>query len=134
MNALDVYHEGQIEPIAECLAVALELATVIGSRVAADVDAVLVEWRSVNTDRAGSASHELPALLVEQPVVNVSYVASCLAISERTARSLVATACGRDILQKMGNARRGAFYQAADLISVLEEASSLQGIRRIAAR
>jgi hypothetical protein len=34
----------------------------------------------------------------------------------------------------MGNAKRGAFYQAPDLIAVLEEASSLEGIRRIAAR
>ena len=32
----------------------------------------------------------------------------------------------------MGNAKRGAFYQASDLIAVLEEASSLEGIRRIA--
>lgn len=49
-------------------------------------------------------------------------------------RNLVETACERGILAKMGNAKRGAFYQAPDLIAVLEEVSSLQGIRRIAAR
>ena len=38
------------------------------------------------------------------------------------------------VVAKMGNAKRGAFYQACDLIAVLEEASSLEGIRRIAAR
>ncbi|MBR2684140.1 MAG: Fic family protein [Atopobiaceae bacterium] len=134
MHALDAYHEGQIEPIVECLADALELAVVIGSRVASDVDSVLAEWRSLNTDRAGSSSHRLPALLVEQPVVNNEYVANRLAITDRAARTLVQVACERGILQKMGNARRGAFYQATALISVLEEASSLQGIRRIAAR
>ena len=134
MEALDAYHDGAIEPIIECLTDALELSVVIGARIASDVDGTLAEWASTNADRKGSASHRLPALLVEQPVVNVAYVASHLAITDRAARNLVETACDRGILAKMGNAKRGAFYQATDLIAVLEEASSLQGIRRIAAR
>ena len=134
MHSLDAYHGGGVEPIIECLADALELSVVIGSRIASDVDGVLAEWASANTDRAGSASHRLPALLVEQPVVSASYVASHLGITDRAARNLIESACERGILAKMGNARRGAFYQAVDLIAVLEEASSLEGIRRIAAR
>lgn len=134
MGALDAYHGGAVEPIVECLADALELAVVIGSRIASDVDGVLAGWASANTDRAGSASHRLPALLVEQPVVDVAYVASHLGITDRAARNLVEVACERGILAKMGNAKRGAFYQAPDLIAVLEEASSLEGIRRIATR
>jgi len=134
MDALDAYHDGAVEPMIECLADALELAAVIGSRIASDVDEVLGGWASANTDRSGSASHRLPALLVEQPVVDVAFVASRLGITDRAARNLVETACERGILAKMGNAKRGAFYQAPDLIAVLEEASSLEGIRRIAAR
>ena len=134
MDALDAYHAGAIEPMIECLADALELAVVIGSRIASDVDEVLAGWAIENTDRAGSASHRLPALLVEQPVVDVAFVASRLGITDRAARNLVEVACERGILAKMGNAKRGAFYQAPDLIAVLEEASSLEGIRRIAAR
>lgn len=134
MGALDAYHEGEIEPIVSCLADALELAVVIGSRIAADVDVILGTWRSSNADRAGSASHRLPALLVEQPVVDVGFVSRRLGITDRAGRALIQTACKRGILSKMGNARRGAFYQATDLIGILEEASSLQGIRRIAAR
>ncbi|MBS7407412.1 MAG: hypothetical protein KIG15_07235, partial [Coriobacteriales bacterium] len=87
-----------------------------------------------NTDRAHAASHRLPALLVKQPVVDVVYVAEHLGISSRAARSLVEIACERGILAKIGNVQRGAFYQAPELIAVLEEASSLDGIRRIAAR
>ena len=134
MGALDTYHDGAVEPMIECLADALELAAVIGSRIASDVDEVLGGWASANTDRSGSASHRLPALLVEQPVVDVAFVASRLGITDRAARNLIETACERGILAKMGNAKRGAFYQASDLIAVLEEASSLEGIRRIAAR
>lgn len=134
MGALETYHDGAVEPIIECLADALELAAVIGSRIASDVDGILAGWASANADRAGSASHRLPALLVEQPVVDVAYVSSRLGITDRAARNLVEVACERGILAKMGNAKRGAFYQAPDLIAVLEEASSLDGIRRIAAR
>ena len=134
MGALDTYHDGAVEPMIECLADALELAAVIGSRIASDVDGVLGGWASANTDRSGSASHRLPALLVEQPVVDIAFVALRLGITDRAARNLVEVACERGILAKMGNAKRGAFYQASDLIAVLEEASSLEGIRRIAAR
>ncbi len=134
MHALDAYHDGDIEPIVVCLADALELAVVIGSRIARDVDGVLQAWRKENRDRKGSASHRLPALLVEQPVVDVAYVAQGLGVTHRAAQSLVNTACERGILEKMGNAQRGAYYVAFALVEILEEASSLQGIRRMASR
>lgn len=134
MAALDAYHEGSIKEIITCLVDAVELAVVVGARIASDVDEVFYAWRAQTTDRADSASHRLPALLVEQPVVNTTYVAQKLGVSDRTARTLVESACERGILSKMGNARRGAYYQATALVNILEEASSIQGIRRIAAR
>ena len=133
MHALDDYHTGKIEPIIACLTDALELAVVIGAHIATDVDNVLEAWQATNTDRAGSASHRLPALLVEQPVVDVTFIATQLSITDRAARTLIDNACERGILSKIGNAQRGAFYQASELIDIIEEASSLQGIRRIAA-
>lgn len=63
-----------------------------------------------------------------------NYVAAGLKIGERAARTVIETACERGILAKMGNRKRGAYYQASELIAILEEASSLQGIRRLAAR
>lgn len=134
IGALEAYHDGAIEPIIECLADALELAVVIGSRIASGVDKILARWTSENTDRVGSASHRLPMLLAEHPVVNAAFVASHLDITDRAARNLIEVACERGILAKIGDAKRGAFYQAPELIAVLEEASNLQGIRRIATR
>lgn len=134
MMALDAYHEGEIEPIIRCLANALELAVVVGSKISRNVDGLLENWAGRNSDRKGSASHGLSLLLVGQPVVNAPYVASGLKISERAARTVIETACERGILAKMGNRKRGAYYQASELIAILEEASSLQGIRRLAAR
>lgn len=134
MLSLDAYHDGEIEPIIERLIDALELAIVLGSRIASDVDEVLNRWRECITERKGSAAHRLPPLLVEQPVVSAAYVADKLTITDRAARNLVETACDRGILAKMGNAKRGVFYQASEFIEILEEASSIQGIHRIACR
>ncbi|MEG1913433.1 MAG: hypothetical protein RR091_13215, partial [Cloacibacillus sp.] len=130
MEALDAYHEGEIEPIVGLLIDALELAVVVGSHIASDVDEILAGWREHTTQRKGSAIYQLPALLVEQPVVSIASVADKLKISDRAARSLVEIACDRKILTKIGSAQRGAFYQASELIEILEEASSIQGIRR----
>lgn len=134
MEALAAYHDGNLEPIIIRLADALELACVIGLRIGDDVAEVLDRWEEANTDRKGSASLRLPALLVEQPVVNIAYIISHLGISDRAARNLVETACERRILERTGTERRGVFYQATELIAILEEASGLEGIRRIAAR
>lgn len=134
MDALNAYHDGDIERIIGQLLDALEFAIVVGARIADSVDAVLDDWRARNTDRRTSASHDLPVLLVKQPVVNVAYVSGALGVTDRAARSLVAVACERGILTKVGNAKRGAFYQASELLEILEEASNIAGIRRLAAR
>jgi Fic family protein len=133
MEALNAYHSGNIEEIIDCLTDALELAVVIGAKMASRVDRVLDSWRTMNTDRSDSISHRLPVLLVEQPAINTSYMAQRLGISDRAARRAISQACERGILTKVGNAQRGAFYQATDLITIPEEASSVPNIRRMVA-
>ena len=75
----------------------------------------------------------LPNLLAKQPVVNASFVATELGISTRTAATIIERACEMGMLSPMGNRRRGVFYQCDELIAVLEDVSSMQGIRRILA-
>jgi Fic family protein len=131
MSAISAYQTGDIEPIVERIIDALDMAVIIGERTAAQVDAVLDGWEETISERKASAIHRLPEVLVEQPVVNIAYLARALGITERAASSLVERACEYGILKKMGNAKRGAFFQAADLIDILEEASSAEGIRRM---
>ncbi|MEG0376323.1 MAG: Fic family protein [Raoultibacter sp.] len=131
MAALESYHEGEIEPIVTSLADALELGVVIGTSISSEIDAILDRWNTSITARKGSSAHRLSTVLVEQPVVDVAYVARKLGISDRAARNLVQTACEKEILAKMGNAQRGAFYQAPELLDELEKATSVTGIRRI---
>ena len=91
-------------------------------------------WRSTIAERAGSAIWRLPPLLAEQPVVTVAYVAEHLAITPRAASTLDARASEYGMLRPLGSRRRGDFYQSDELIDVLEEISSMSGIRRMLAR
>ena len=134
MGAIEAYQGGDYLPIVESVLSALELALVIGSRVSGLIDDVMEDWRSAISERTGSAIWRLPPLLAEQPVVTIAYVAEHLAITSRAASTLVARACEYGMLRPLGSRRRGDFYQSDELIDVLEEISSMSGIRRMLAR
>lgn len=119
--ALDSYHEGQPLPIISCLCDALEIALVLGERARVEMGEVLSRWKDSIQDRAGSAIHRLPALLVQHPVVDAAFVASELGITSRAALNLVGRAEEYGILRRVGTARRGVFYQADELIDPLNE-------------
>lgn len=130
MEALGLYQEGRPVAVVEQLVRALNEALVLGARAAAQIDAVLDGWRDAITERRGSSIHRLPEVLVEQPVINVAFVAGRLGITSRAASSLVARACEYGILRAVGNRHRGEYYQADELISVLEEISGSAPMRR----
>ena len=133
MDAIRAYQQGDPLPIVESVAGALELALLIGRRVATAIDAVMDGWRTAITERAGSAIWRLPQLLAEQPVVTVAFVAERLGITPRTASSLVRRACEYGMLRPLGARRRGDFFQSDELLDLLEEVSSMPGIRRVLA-
>lgn len=133
MEAIRAYQQGDALPIIERLLDALELAVALAGLVAARIDEVIGSWAASMTERKGSAIYRLPQLLAEQPVVDTALVADRLNITDRAARNLVERACEYGMLSSMGNRRRGVFYQADGLIEVLEEISSIQGIRRVMA-
>ena len=133
MEAIEAYQGGDYLPIVESVLSALELALVIGGRVSGLIDSVMEGWRSAIAERAGSAIWRLPPLLAEQPVVTVAYVAEHLAITPRAASTLVARACEYGMLRPLGSRRRGDFYQSDVLIDILEEISSMSGVRRMLA-
>ena len=131
MKSLEAYQEGNPIAVVEQLVDALELSLMVGRLVARNLDGVFAGWRGLMTERANSSIHRLPLVLAEQPVVTVSYVAEKMGITTRAAQNLVSRACEYEILRPLGNRRRGVFYQADELIDVLEEASSLPSIRRM---
>lgn len=131
MKSLEAYQEGNPIAVVEQLVDALELSLMVGRLVARNLDGVFARWRGLMTERANSSIHRLPLVLAEQPVVTVPYVAEKMGITTRAAQNLVSRACEYEILRPLGNRRRGVFYQADELIDVLEEASSLPSIRRM---
>ncbi len=133
MEAIRRYQAGGIRPIMEQLAEALELAVALGRLVARHLDEVIDSWRERMGERAGSAILRLPDMLVGQPVVDSAYLAERLGVTRRAATTVIDRACGYGILRPCGNRQRGDFYQADELIDVLEEISEMHSIRRVLA-
>ena len=131
--AIRKYQEGNPIPIVAQLVEALELAAALGDIVARRLDAIVDEWRTRIDERAGSAIHRLPDVLVEQPVVDSAYVAQSLCVSRRSATSIIEKACVYGILRPVGGRLRGGFYQADEFLEVLEEIADMHGIRRVLA-
>ena len=77
--------------------------------------------------------HSLPYILLRQPVVDTSFVANELGITQRAALSLVERACEYGMLRPMGNRKRGEFYQSDAIVDVLDKISSKDEIRRVLA-
>lgn len=133
MAAIRAYQQGDPLPIVQSVVGALELALVIGQRVATAIDGVMEGWRASITERTGSAIWRLPQLLAERPVVTAALVAERLNITPRAASNLVKRACEYGMLRPLGSRRRGDFYQCNELLNLLEEISSMPGIRRVLA-
>ena len=134
MDSLAQYQQGNPLPIIEQLTDALNLAMAIAQKTSALAQDIVNDWHDHITERSGAKIHELPTLLVEQPVVDSAYVASHLDITRRAATTLINRACEYDILRPLGNARRGDFYQAPAMLDMLDSVSSIAGIRRLVAQ
>lgn len=130
MGAIKAYQGGDVLPIVEQFVLALEMALSIGISMAREIDEILDEWRSAMRERAGSSIFRLPSVLVEQPVINTTYLAERLDVTDRAARSVIDRACEYGMLRPMGNKHRGVFYQADAILDVLEAASAWRGMRR----
>ncbi len=131
MNALKLYQSGDPEPMIVQMISALDLAIVIGDLSSNKLAGVLNEWSDLITEREGSGIRDLPAVLVEQPVVDSMYVAKKLGVTRRSATSIINRACEYGVLRPMGNAKRGDFYQSDQLLDVIDDISSISGIKRL---
>ena len=134
MGALQSYHDGDVRPIVGELVDALEVALVLAQSATRQIDDIIERWQQQMGERRGSAIRMLPAVLVAQPVVSVAHVADHLQITPRAARDVIARACEYGMLTPMGNRRRGVFYQADELLDVLEQMTSRPAMRRMLAR
>ena len=133
LGALAAYQQGDAMQVVTCVADAMEKALAIGYVAERRLDAVIADWRERITERQGSAIHGLPQVLARHPVVNTTLVSEQLGITARAAQSLVARAEELGMISRMGNARRGAFWQAGEILQVLEDVASRTEVRRLLA-
>lgn len=131
-KALVSYRDGDVLSITDCLLDAVELALCVATAAIEDISALLESWKDLIVERQGSAIHQLPALLVEQPVVDAAYVAKKLEISDRMSRNILNRACEYGIVRQLGGAKRNRFFQADELLAIIEDVSSKDAIRRTA--
>lgn len=131
MASIEAYQQGDPSVVVEQLCDALDIAVAVGRHVAEDIAEIIEAWRDAITERKGASIHNLPALIVKQPVVSSSYIAEHLSITRRAATTLIAKACDYGMLRPMGNRLRGEFFQSDAIIAVLQDASDIRSIRRM---
>ncbi|MDR0854467.1 MAG: Fic family protein [Clostridiales Family XIII bacterium] len=131
MNALRRYQAGDPLPIILQITKALELAVNIGFAVTNKVEAILKSWEDSILEKKTSGIRQMIHLLVEQPVVNAKYLSERLEITDRAARNMLSRAVDYGILRRLGNEHRGVFFQADEIIKVMDEVSDIKNIRRL---
>jgi len=131
MNAIREYQNGNPLEIIEQIIAALELAITIGTTATNELEKVVRNWEERITDKKTASIWRLVRLLAWQPVVDAKYISNYLKITERASRDLLAKAENYEILRRLGNEKRGVFYQANEILSVMEEVSNVQNIRRL---
>ncbi len=134
MNAITSFQNGNPLVVIEQVLDALDVALMVGELVSRNLDEVFASWSERISERKNAAIWKLPALLAEQPVVSAAYISEKLSITTRAASSMIAKAQQYGILRPAGAGARSVYYQADDLVSILEEASSVQGVRRMMAK
>ena len=130
MDSLKAFQEGNPLPIIEELVNAVEISLVIGNIVSKEISIIIEEWESKIDERKTSSIYKLIYLLIEQPVINSLYLSDKLNITIRAANQLIERAIDYGILSKFGSAQRGIFYQANDIIDIMNMIPDNEIIRR----
>lgn len=130
MASLIFFQQGDPIPIIEQVFKALELSLVIGEQVSQRISSIIENWESVIDEKKTSSIWKFMYFLIEQPVVNSAYISDKLEMSIRGANKLINRAIDYGILRRIGNEQRGIFYQSDEIISVLDEISDMDTLRR----
>lgn len=130
MNSLKAFQEEIPLPIIEELVSAIETSLVIGNIVSKEISMIIQKWEDKIGERKTSSTYKLIYLLIEQPVINSMYLSDKLNITIRAANQLIDRAIDYGVLTKFGTAQRGIFYQANDIIDIMNLISDNKIIRR----
>lgn len=130
MDAIDAYQGGDVSPLVWRLAESVLYGVAVGRRAATAVDSVMERWRQAMGSRPTGAAARLLPHLVAQPVTSVAIAAKALGVSERQALNVLDEACEARVVSPCGNRRRGRFFQATELLEIVDAVGAEDGLRR----
>ncbi len=128
-RALTAYREGAPEDIVRQVAEAALAATANGRQLAASIVDIRTRWRDRISARSNSSAWPLSDALFAQPVVTAEHVAELLGLSDRGARNTIDVLVRDGVLTSATTARRRQYWQAAEVLSAMDEFSRRAGRR-----
>jgi Fic family protein len=130
MDAIDAYQEGDVSPLVGRLAESVLYGVAVAKMAASAIDSVMGRWREAIGARPTGAASRLLAHLVAQPVTSVAIASKAIGVSERQASNILAKACETEVVRPCGNRRRGRFFQATELLEIVDAVAAEDGLRR----
>lgn len=85
----------------------------------------------VINERNTSSIWKMLYLLIEQPVIYSKYLKNKLGITLRSVNKLINRSINYGILRRVGSEKRGIFYQADEIIDVMDKIASTDKIHLV---
>lgn len=130
-DALQRYRQGDIVPIVDSLAGAIEHATVRVRRLLVRLDELRAGWKRDIHVRADSTVWKVLDLLESHPVVDSQLIAERLSITSANAVRALDRLESEGILLESSGRRRGRVWRSPDVLEAFEEFTSDVDRRRL---
>jgi Fic family protein len=131
LAGLTRFRLGELDPWVEWLAAQLQHSSDATEALMLRSEHLLADWgRRIADLRADATARLVLAVLIKHPVVSSDLVAELVAVSERAARTALATLAERGILEPYDSATAGPgrprrFWMASELIAIVTSWSSM---------
>jgi len=129
-QALLDYQNGNVESIINEFIHAIFLAIKIANIYIQRIDQIRSKWQNQLTVRKGATAWEALHILLSNPIINTNMLCEIMGIEERTSYNIINQLEKDNIIKKVNQYKRGAFYEARDIIQLFDELSDINSIRR----
>lgn len=119
-RALDVYRDGDVEPIVVEVAQAVFPALASSRRLVADVTEARAAWGERIRARRGAAAWSLADLVMTRPVVDVRLTARALGVSTVNAQLAIDRLVDDGVLEQVGHGARDRVWQAGEVLAAMD--------------
>ncbi|ROR80051.1 Fic family protein [Plantibacter flavus] len=120
-RALTAYRSGDVRPIVETMTEAAYAAVANGRTLEREITSIAERWDETVKVRSDSSVERLKQLLLRQPVITTSLVASALGLHFSTADASVQKLVDAGILVQSSAGRRNRHWQASEVLQALDE-------------